>query len=167
MRISRIGVVGLAAAAMLASGAGYALAASPGTTITGTQHFSLMTTEPSAARYVVITTGKLGTYGGVDIAGAKADLVDLGVGTFRVHHGAAVTLHETLNPLTCLATFTGKSAITIGQGTGLFKGISGSGSATINALAIFGKNKAHRCATGKNPTHLEQTISANATVTLP
>jgi hypothetical protein len=167
MRISRIGVVGLAAAAMLASGAGYALAASPsGTTITGNEHFSLMTTQPSAARYVVIANG-LFTAGGVDISGAKVDLVKLPTGTFRVHHGGAVTvIRQTLNPLTCLATFSGKVAITIGQGTGQFKGITGSGTATVNSVAILTRNKQHRCATARNPAVLEQTISANATVTL-
>lgn len=169
MRISRIGVVGLATAAMLASGAGFALAASPAgaTTIHGNEHFALMTTQPSAARYVVIANG-LFTAGGVDIAGAKVDLVKLPTGTFRVHHGGAITvIRNTLNPLTCLATFTGKVAITIGQGTGQFKGISGSGTATVNSVAIFTKNKQHRCATGKNPAQLEQTIGASATVSLP
>jgi hypothetical protein len=167
MRISRIGVVGLAAAAMLASGAGYALAASPGPGLTGNLHLSVMTTEPSQARAVVITNG-LFTAGGYVIHGAAVDVVKLPAGTFRVHLGAAVTVpKETLNPLTCLATFSAKYAITIGQGTLQYKGLTGTGTAAVNAVALFTKNKAHQCATHKNPAELEATVNANAAVTLP
>lgn len=166
MRITRIGVVSMVAAAMVASGAGFAVASPAASTVTGNEHFALMTTQPSAKHYVVIANG-LFTYPGVDIAGAKTDLVKFGTGTFRVHHpGPATVVRQSLNPFTCLATFQAKTTITISGGTGQFSGISGSGTAVITSEAIFAKNKQHQCAVHKNPIALEQTISANAQVTL-
>jgi len=169
MRISRIGVVGLAAAAMLASGAGYALAASPGATLSGNLHLSVMTTEPSGARGVVITNG-LFTAGGSVIRLTKVTgFVKLPNGTFRVHLGAVITPPKstTPNPLTCLVAFSAKYNITIAQGTLQYKGLTGTGTATINEVALYTKNKAHRCATGKNPAQREVVINANAAVSLP
>jgi hypothetical protein len=167
MRISRIGVVGLAAAAMLASGAGYALAASPGPAITGNLHLSVMSTEPSQARGVVITNG-LFTAGGVVLHYTNVDVVKLPNGTFRVHVGAAISVpKETLNPLTCLATFSAKYAITIAQGTLQYRGLTGTGTANVNAVALYTKNKAHQCAIHKNPAQLEATVGVNAVVSLP
>ena len=168
MHISRIGVVGLTAAAMLASGAGYALAASPGSGVTGNLHLSIMTTQTSGTRAVVITNGLFTAGGAVIRVTRSTGLVKLPNGTFRFHLGAAATPpKETLNPLTCLATFSAKYAVTIGQGTLQYKGLTGTGTANVNAVALFTKNKAHRCATGKNPAQLEATVGVTAAVSLP
>jgi hypothetical protein len=163
MRVTRIGAVGLAAAAMLAGGAGLAAASAvPSTsTVKGTEHFSLMTTQPSASRYVVIANG-LFTAAGVDIAGSTTDTVKLPTGTFSVHHGLGHVVRQSLNPLTCLASFVAKANLTINNGTGQFKGISGYGSAVITSLSVLTRNSRHQCDQNKNPQALEQTISANA-----
>lgn len=164
MRVTRIGIVGLAAAAMLASGAGFAAAASASpasSVIKGSEHFALMTTQPSASRYVVIATG-LFTAGGVDIAGATTDTVKFPTGTFSVHHGTGHVVRQSLNPLTCLASVVTKVSLTINDGTGQYTGITGSGSAVVTSLAVLTRNASHQCDQTANPQILEQTISANA-----
>ena len=138
MRITRITVAGLAAAAMLAGGAGLASASArpASSAISGTEHFSLMTTQPTAARFTIIATGVF-TAGGTDISSQTTDLIKLPGGTFKVHHGGRIhILKEQLNRRTCLAVFEARAGLTLGGGTGKYKGISGSGTALISQTFI-------------------------------
>jgi hypothetical protein len=166
MRIRKIVVVGMAAA-MLSSGAGLA-AASASTAAaakSGTEHFSLMTTQPSASKYVVIASG-LFTAGGVDVSGNKVDLVKLPGGSFKINHGTAVhVLREHLNAKTCLENFAATAKFTLGHGKGVYKGISGSGKALISGLAIARRAKG-KCDLNVNPVVSQQTITATAHVSL-
>ena len=154
-----------AATAVLVSGVGLA-ATSPRSAASGTEHFSLMTTQPSASKYVVIASG-LFTAGGVDIAGSTADLVKLTGGTFKVHHGGAVKIiKEQINPQSCLAMFEATSPVTFGNGTGAYKGISGKGTALITDYAILAKNSHGACNPNANPRFNQQTIKATAKIKL-
>ena len=90
-----VALVGAATMATLVSGAGLAAAsASPASpAASGTEHFYLMTTQPSASRYSVIATG-LFTAGGTDVSGSKSDLVKLPGGSFKINHGGRLQGHQ-------------------------------------------------------------------------
>jgi hypothetical protein len=168
MRISRISIVATAAATMIASGAGFAVAstgAAQRSASSGTEHFYLMSTRANASRYVVIATGKF-TAGGVDVAGATADTVRLAAGTFKVSHSSAGTIiKDQSNPKTCWADFVVTTKITLGHGTRAYKGISGSGKATISAIQIARKIKG-ACSATATPLFSEETITATVHVHL-
>ena len=168
MRINRIAVVGAAAATMIASGAGLALAGtstSQRSAASGTEHFSLMSTQPSASKYVVIASG-LFTAGGTDTSGNTVDSMKLTGGTLKINHNFPThVVKEQFNQKTCLETFVATSKFTVEDGTGTYKGISGSGSARISGLAIA-RRTAGKCNMNANPTVSEQTIVATAHVHL-
>jgi hypothetical protein len=168
MRISTIAVGGTAAAALIASGAGFA-AASTSTVqrsaASGTEHFSLMSTQPSASKYVAIASG-LFTASGVDISGNSVDLVRLSGGTFKINHGTAVhILKEKLNQQTCLLQFAATAKFKVEDGTRAYKGISGSGKALITGLGIARRSHG-QCNPNANPLASEQTITATAHIHL-
>lgn len=168
MHVSRIAVVGAAAATMIGSGAGLALA-SAGTAqrpaSSGTEHFSLMTTQPSASKYVMIASG-LFTAGGTDVSGNTVDSVALTGGTFKINHNFPPQhLKQQLNQKTCLEEFSLTSKFTLEDGTGKYKGISGTGSARISGLAIA-RRTGGKCNANATPSVSEQTIIATAHVKL-
>ena len=161
-----------AAATMIVGGVGLASASArpasarpASSAVSGTEHFSLMTTQPTAARYTIIATGVF-TAGGTDISGNKTDLVKLPGGTFKVHHGGRFRIvKEQLNKQTCLAVFEARANLTIGGGTGKYKGISGSGTALISQTFIARRSHG-ACNPNLTPSVSEQTITAKAHVHL-
>ena len=162
-----VALVGAATTATLIGGAGLATAsASPaGPAASGSEQFYLMTTQPSASRYVVIATG-LFTAGGTDISGNTTDLVRVTGGTFKIHHGGALhIIKQQLNKKTCVADFEATAAFTVGNGTGAYKGISGSGKALISSMFIARRVKGV-CNPNATPVVNEQTITAKAKVKL-
>jgi hypothetical protein len=97
----------------------------------GTEHFYLMTTQPSAARYAVIASGVF-TSGGVDISGNTADLVKVKGGSFKIHHGGSIHIvKQVIDKKTCLAEFKATADFTISGGTGAYKKLSGSGNGLL------------------------------------
>lgn len=167
MRIGKIAAIGATAAVMTVGGTG--LAAASASTVqrpaaSGTEHISLMTTQPSGAKYAVIASG-LFTAGGVDVSGGRSDLIKLPAGTFKISHGVGHVLRQHLNPRTCLMSFAATAKFSVGSGTGAYKGISGSGQALISAVGITRRAKG-KCDTNANPVVLEQTITGSAHLTL-
>jgi hypothetical protein len=161
-RLISIGVV-VAAAGGVCAGVANAATASPAAS--GTEHFYLMTTLPSASKYTVITSGVF-TAGGVDTSGSSTDTAKFANGSFKIDHGTKVTIvKEQLNPKTCLGMFEAKAKFKLIDGTGAYKALSGSGTAVINDLAIFPRVKG-ACDTNGNPLSNEQTITATASVKL-
>jgi hypothetical protein len=160
-------IAALAAAAgatVLVTGAGFA-AASARPALSGTEHFTLMTTQPSGSKYAIIASGVF-TAGGVDTSGNTTDTATFANGSFKVHHGGKFKIiKQQLNQKTCLAVFEAKGPLTLGSGTGAYKGISGSGSAVISEMAIFKRTKGS-CDPNVNPVSNEQTITATAHVKL-
>jgi hypothetical protein len=153
-----------AGATVLVTGAGLA-AASARPASSGNEHFSLMTTQPSASKYTIIASGVF-TAGGVDTSGSTTDTATFANGSFKISHGGKIKiLKEQVNQKTCLAVLEAQSSMTLGSGTGAYKGISGSGSVLINELAIFPRTKG-RCNPNTSPLSNEQTITATAHVTL-
>ena len=160
-------LAGGAAATMLIGGVGLASASArpAGPAVSGTEHFYLMTTLPSTSRYTIIATG-LFTAGGTDISGNTTDLVKLPGGTFKIHHGGAIHIvKQQLNRKTCLAVFDATASFTVGNGTGRYHGISGSGKAAINQMLIARRSKG-ACNPNLNPVVNEQTITAKGLLKL-
>lgn len=155
----------VAAAGIIAGSLATASASSATPAAAGTEHFSLMTTQPSASKYVIIASGAF-TAGGTDVSGNKVDTAKFANGTFQIDHGTKVKiLKESVNPTTCLAEFVATAKFTLRKGTGAYKGISGSGTATIKDLEIA-KSSGGKCNPNANPLHNEQTITATAHVKL-
>jgi hypothetical protein len=162
---SRRIVIGAAviAVAAAASGAGVAAASATTSANTGTEHFYLMTTQPTAAKYEFIATGVF-TASGTDVSGSKSDTVKLPKGSFKVNHGGQFhIIKQQVNAKTCFAVFEASAGISLSGGTGAYKGISGSGSATITDIAIGPKSKG-KCNLNANPLANEETITAMAHV---
>lgn len=156
-----------AAAIMLVGVAGPASAstrpASPA--VSGTEHFYLMTTQPSTSRYTIIATGVF-TVGGTDRSGSKADLIRLPGGTFKIQHGGPFHIvKQQLNQKTCLGRLEATARFTVGNGTGAYRRISGSGKAVISSMFIARRSKG-ACNPNLNPLVLEQTITAKAHIRL-
>lgn len=168
MRISKIAVVAAAAATMIASGTGLAVASASTVqraAVSGTEHFNLMTTQPSTSKYTIIASG-LFTAGGVDRSGNNVDVVKLPAGSFKINHAGPVhVIKQQLNRHTCLMNFAATAKFTVGHGTGAYKGITGSGKALISGLGIARRTKG-QCNPNANPLVLEQTITATAHVSL-
>lgn len=165
MRKTLAGLIGIAATAAIITGAAMTAAnASPAApTASGTEHFDLMTTMPSTSRYSVIATGVF-TAGGTDISGSTTDKLELPGGTFKVHHGGRIhVITEKVNQKTCLADFVAKADLTVGDGTGRYKGISGTGHAVVSELFIARRSKG-ACDPNLTPVVLQETIKAQAHV---
>jgi hypothetical protein len=114
-------------------GAAAFAAASAATPSTKTEHFTLITTSTTASKpvYSVIATGAF-IDGGIATHGPKGRLtLHLSSGTITLdrkkpHQQGAKT--ETASA--CMQTASSRFSYTIAQGTGAYKGISGSGRAT-------------------------------------
>jgi len=134
--------------------------------VSGNETFHLVTTEPSAARYVVIASGVF-TAGGVDIAGNTTDVVKLAGGGFKIYHGYALKItKEHVNNATCLAVFGATAKFKVFGGTGAYRGISGTGKATISILEIAARTSSGACNPNATPVVNEETIVGKAKVTL-
>lgn len=165
----RLAAAAAAVIAVAAAAGGMGLAAANASATApanaGTEHFYLMTTQPSAAKYEVIATGVF-TKSGTDIAGSKADTVKLANGSFKVNHaGPFHIIKQEVNTKTCFAVFEASAGLKLSGGTGAYKGISGSGTATITDTAIAPKSKG-KCNLNANPVANEETIVAKAHVKL-
>jgi hypothetical protein len=106
------------------------------------------------------------TLGGLDVAGSSTDTIRLPGGSFKIYHGGKTNvLRQSFSSSTCLGQFKARANFTIGGGTVRWKGISGSGTATITGLAI-GRRTNGKCDQNARPLVSEQTITATAHVQL-
>ncbi len=164
-KMSRLIAVGAVITAAGGVWAGVANAATAGRATSGTEDLYLMTTEASGAQSELIATGVFTTYG-TDDAGSTVDTAHVTGGTFKITHNSGFKIvKESVNAKTCYAVFEATTSFTLGSGTGSYKGISGSGKATINETEIAAKSKG-KCDTNVNPVANEQTITGTATVKL-
>ncbi len=156
----------VAAAAALLGGTGIA-AASSHAAATSTEHFQLMSTSGTSNKSSVIAYGAAFTAGGVDVSGAhNTDTVTFPNGSFKlVHKQTGGSQH--FNPKTCLLTGTDTATYTLGNGTGAYAGISGSGKATVSVLGIAARNSKGQCSQSKPPVAFHEVINASGPVTLP
>jgi hypothetical protein len=116
-------------------GAAAFAAASAATASTKTEDFTLMTTSTAAGKpvYSVIATGDFIDGGIATHVGKGGLMLHLSSGTITLDgkkESPRVTKTETATA--CMQTASTSITYTIGQGTGAYKGISGSGRATDN-----------------------------------
>jgi hypothetical protein len=164
-KLAATGTVAIAAA-LCGAGLASASANAAGTAKFGTEHFYLMTTQPSASKYTIIASGVFSTYG-VDVAGSSTDTAKVQGGSFKIHHGSNFRLlKQSVNPRTCLALFVAEGPFTLSNGTGAYKKLSGSGKAVISDLGIAPRTKKGTCNFNANPLVNEETITATGHVRL-
>ena len=104
------------------------------------------------------------TAGGVDYGGNNVDLAVFPHGAFSINH-TGIQVSFNINPKTCAAKGSGTGPYTLTHGYGAYAGIHGSGTATVNILATFGRKANGNCNQNKL-TAYEQIIHASGPVTL-
>jgi hypothetical protein len=126
------------------------------------EKFSIIsTTDPSTDS--IIATG-LFTAGGTDHAGSKIDKIKLANGTFEIKHTGHAK--STLNAKTCLLVTKGKGTYVLLDGTGAYRGISGSGKYADTIRVVFRKTKAGACNENANPAALQYLVSGHGPASL-
>ena len=135
----------------------------PRPAISGTEHFQLVTSSPTATTGLVIAYGVF-TGHAVDHVGSSVDKFVFAGGSFKVFHSPG-SGPQHFNSKTCLLTGTVHGTIRVYDGTGSFKGISGHGKYVVTILAIAARSKGS-CSMKKAPAAYEQTIRASGPLTL-
>jgi hypothetical protein len=159
-------VAGTAVAAAAVGGSALALA-STHPAASGTEHLQLMSTSSSSSTAPVVAYGNAFTAGGVDHEGkGNVDTVVFANGTFKITHKMTGS-HQSFNPKTCLLTATGTATYTLSDGTGAYKGLTGSGHARVSILAVAARNSQGKCSKTEKPAAFEQLIDASGPASLP
>jgi hypothetical protein len=142
--VKRIMAIAAAAATIAGIGTAGAAAASvrPQSAGSAAESFELVATAvgQQGITFKVIYYGPV-TGAGTEVSpgNSNTDVVHLAGGTFELRHGNPPNL-RLLNARTCVASGAGRVRYTFTGGTGKFKGISGSGTASISELAVLGKS---------------------------
>jgi hypothetical protein len=159
-----LGAAGAVVAAASLAVTGITAASARTSSVTGTEKFQLMTTSATATTVPIIAYGVF-TKAGVNHTGSKVDTVVFSNGSFKIDHSKVPTKFK-LNPKTCLLQVSGTGKVTLFGGTGAYKGISGTPTATLSILAIAARTNG-KCSMTKTPVAFQQLIKASGTVTLP
>ncbi len=158
------GAAGAVVAAASLAVTGITAASARSSSVTGTENFQLMTTSATATTVPVIAYGVF-TASGVDHTGSKVDTLVFSNGSFMINH-SKVPVKIKSNPKTCLLQGSGTGKVTLLGGTGAYKGISGTPTATVSILAIAARSGG-KCSQTKPPVAFQQLIKASGKVTLP
>jgi hypothetical protein len=168
--LATTGLAAGAAVTALALPAGAASLPARPAVVSGTQHFQMMTTSPTATKTSLIAYGAL-TAPGTDKQNPN------GTDTF-VFHGGTIGLKHTpgkgqtkqsFNPKTCLLQVSEKGTYKLTGGTGKYKGVSGSGTYALSIIGIGAKLKNGACNPSQNavPIAWHQEINAVGKIKLP
>jgi hypothetical protein len=131
--------------------------------IAGTEHFQLVTANPSSSTAPVIAYGVF-TGAAVDHQGNSVDRFVFRNGSFKVRHSPGKG-PQSFNPKTCLMTISQHGTYKIIGGTGRYAGISGHGKYHITLLLIAARSKG-KCSQSKPPVAFQQIIMASGPVRL-
>ena len=159
-----LGAAGAVVAAASLAVTGITAASARSSSVTGIENFQLMTTSATATTVPVIVYGVF-TAAGVNHTGSKVDTVVFSNGSFKINH-SKVPVKIKVNPKTCLLQGSGTGKVTLLGGTGAYKGISGTPTATVSILAIAARSSG-KCSMAKPPVAFQQLIKASGKVTLP
>jgi hypothetical protein len=131
----------LACAVVALAGFVVAPAVASASPTSGIEHFQLtaVNNNPGA----ILARGVF-TASGVDYARHNTDLAVFSDGAFSIHHPGG-TVSITVNPKTCLATFTFSGAYTINDGFGRYQGITGSGTYLGHSIGVVPRNPDGTC----------------------
>jgi hypothetical protein len=145
---------------------GISIAATASTT-NKTEHFSLIDTSNTAQVFSVIATGAFTGGGTDDMRGSGPSTIRLAGGTIKLQGHATEPPKTNTNSTICLVTEHSAGTYTLLGGTGIYKGISGSGKYTQSASQV-GPTPNGKCSfTSGNPVGSQQTITASGPVSLP
>jgi hypothetical protein len=145
------------------------------TTVTGAEHFQVMSTATNNSPNSPLIAWGVFTGAGVDreissnAAGTKGvDTFIFSNGKFTVKH-TAKTQKQSFNAKTCFYAFSETGVFTLSGGTGKYKGISGSGKFALSVVGIGPKLKSGACNPNQNARSIanQQEIVGNASVRLP
>jgi hypothetical protein len=159
-----LGAAGAVVAAVSLAVTGITAASARSSSVTGIENFQLMTTSATATTVPVIVYGVF-TAAGVNHSGSKVDTVVFSNGSFKINH-SKVPVKIKVNSKTCLLQGSGTGKVTLLGGTGAYKGISGTPTATVSILAIAARSGG-KCSMAKPPVAFQQLIKASGKVTLP
>jgi hypothetical protein len=162
MRITVPVLSAAAAAAVLVSGASLA-AASPAAA--RTEHIQEISASTTAPKLSVVMYGPVTAAGTVVETSATASHYTLAGGTFTAT-SKLTGGRQQLNRATCTLTGVHHVSYTIGHGAGRYKGISGSGKATVTFIVLEGRT-AHGACTTSHIKGQQYVIRASGPVTLP
>ncbi|HEV2451687.1 MAG TPA: hypothetical protein VGS62_07155 [Streptosporangiaceae bacterium] len=154
------GIMAISAVALIGGASVAAAGASPGGT--RAELLRIMNTTATSVRLSVIATGAV-TAGGYVIPAAVTDVVVFPRGTFTFRHvrrsGTAA-----FNSHTCLLTETLRGTFTLGEGSGRYAGIRGSGTFVTSIVAVTARNRAGRCTHLQAPATYQEITTASGTV---
>ena len=157
-KISKVAVAALIAVAALMV---QPLVASAATA--GTEHVTIVTTNPNSHANTIIVTGVFAA-GGIDYTnGHSPDLAVFPKGAFSIYH-ASTGQTQSFNPKTCVFRVTGTGTYTLSHGFGAYRGISGSGTYSLHIVETANRNAAGKC--GNHATAYEEIIHAGGPVSL-
>ncbi len=88
------------------------------------------------------------TASGIDYLKNNTSLEVFADGAFTIHHPGGTTTF-TVNPKTCLATFTITGAYTITNGYGRYQGIKGSGTYVAHSTGVLPRKANGTCSKGE------------------
>jgi hypothetical protein len=169
------------AAAVLAAAASTALLSAPWasastSSMSGTQTF-VLTTRSTAANpvYQAVATGVISATGTMQATSTAASAplkATFPKGTFMLNEETAGKQSGTINPSTCAAVYTDSNLkYKISNGTGSYKGISGSGTANLKFTGTLPKLSNGKCNESTSATPVAGTalsvVHASGPVTLP
>ncbi len=112
----------------------------------GTEHFQL--TEVNNSPGAILARGVF-TASGIDYSKNNTSLEVFADGAFTIHHPGGTQTPPTINPKTCLATFTITGAYTINNGYGRYQGIKGSGTYVARVTGVLPRKPNGTCGFGE------------------
>lgn len=135
------------------------------------EQFTMITTDPGSGVVSAIATGGF-TAGGTAVNITHGQAFRFATGEFSIAIGKPGTKHQNLNLTNCLYTKTGSGTYTFENGTGAYRGITGSGKVSFSLRAVYplinGKCPSTDLpGTSGNPTAIQYTETASGPVSLP
>jgi hypothetical protein len=159
-------VAGLTAASAASTAPAVPAAAAVQPSVSGIEHFQIMSTSATSNKQSIIALGSVFTAGGVNLGGNRVDKAVFPGGTFKIRHfrGHGTTR---FNPATCLLRINRHGTYKLRAGTGKYAGISGHGRYRLKIRAVTARNSNGHCSQSKPPVAFQQIIKAHGPVTLP
>jgi hypothetical protein len=166
------------AAAVLAAAASAALLSAPWAlaSMSGTQRF-VLTTRSTAANpvYQAVATGVISASGTMQATSTASNAplkAKFPKGTFMLNEVSAGRQSGTINPSTCAAVYTDTGLkYKLSNGTGSYKGITGTGTANLKFTGTLPKLSNGKCNESSSATPMAGTalsvVHASGPVTLP
>ena len=148
-------------AVLIIGGAGIAVAASSSSGARP-EHLRIMSTKATSGRLSVIATGVF-TVGGYDIPVGVTDTIVVPGGTLKFRHFTH-SVTASFDSRTCLGTETQKGRFTIGQGTGEYAGIHGTGKFGTSIVFVTARDRAGQCTNVEAPATFQRITTASGTV---